>query len=232
MRMFFWRRINYIITILLLALSAYLLFISPNHNDPIKGFLINISAGFVTALITILGIDGLRRRRLEIEKEKSKKVAQEDLRRLSNMCMSHILSSLEIITSKEMEGKFSNNPINEKWSGTIGRELISNGLKRDLQLLVSKITPDKLRELKASFNTVRTELNEDLSIYGVLLPENIYGELLNLKRSLKNLMLNFQLFEPFLFLKGSHGEYGTIASACKDFAEKADDFTLALDGWR
>ena len=225
-----WRKLDFFLVGGLIILSFITFLISLYLSGPLNGWLINISSGFISSLTIIFGIDALRFKRAEIRKKRGKDIAKKDLQRLANMFISYLLFPIGVLSHEQDS---LSKEIGENWSSSTNELVLNKALQGDFIYYVSKISPDVLRNLKINFSMVSGELRDDLIFYAELVPSEIYGELLNVRRAFNEVITMFSLWEPFLFRQGDNHEmqYKTIADSLINYTMRVDDFTKVLGGW-
>jgi len=195
---FFWQKIELIITALLLVLAYILWYFSGRVSILYQGLLVNLCAGTVGSVITIWGIEFLRKRQAKTFLTEARGVTKIHMTRLMNMLVSHIASPLGISVMQyelDRENLGSNAVIKH----------IANDLKqKNIQEILRKMSVENWKNLALNLPVIRAELSDTFLLYKDVLPVVVIGKLLNVKMAFDNF---YKLFGGFhdLFVNEESG---------------------------
>ena len=181
--------------ILFILLSLWISYFS-SFSTITKDLFVNLSAGGLASLFTIFGIDLLIQRSNEAKWAEAKKTAQSDMIYLTNMLASHFEIPLGF---KIIDYQVDDQNIEEN-ARKILRSIIDEILKRDMQKLLEAMTTDTWGQLLLNLFLMRQSLTEASQLYISILPPEILGKLLAVRRSFQNFYFSFGLV-PELFTK-------------------------------
>lgn len=181
--------------IVFIILSLWVSYFS-SFSATTKDLCINLSAGGITSLFTIFGIDFLIQRSNEAKWAEAKKTARSDMVYLTNMLASHFEIPLGF---KITDYQVGNENLEENARKFI-KGIIDEILRGDIQKLLQSMTTDRWEQLLLNLFLMRQSLTEASQLYIGILPPEILGKLLAVRRSFQGFYFSFGLV-PELFTK-------------------------------
>ena len=189
-----WDKIDFIITILLVIFIVASWYFSLKVNEPFKSLLINLTAGFIGSIITIWGIEFLRRKQFKARWDEAKKTAKQDIVELKNMLVSYISNPLgfvvDLYTKDDQDVK--------QWSEDAIKSMVVDIDRQDLGKILNRLSIEQWRHFKLNLPFIRSSLFEKLQLYNEVLPPEVFGQLLKIKKDCDNFYFAFGLV-PELF---------------------------------
>jgi len=191
---YFWSRIDYIITILLIILVVIFWCLTSRLNEPYKGLFINLTAGMIGSIVTIWGIEFLRRQKFEKQWSVAKKVAKTDIKKLINVLTSYISGPLGVTVDSYKDEKKSL----EEWSNEAIKKIVADFTQRNLNEILNGLSVEQWKNLKIDLPFIYLSLSEKCTLYREVLPPEVFGQLLKIKNNFDDFYLSFGLL-PELF---------------------------------
>lgn len=181
-----------VITILLLLLSAILFILIKNKN--LDDLLVNLSSGIIGSIITIWGVEVLRRKNQEKRIAPARMVAKEEIIRLKNQLTCFVSNAFDITVYNHItDGNFSEENI-KKAIIEIAKEFITI----DILSLLKSLSVSQWAHLQENLPLIRKTLSEMLQLYQNVLPDEIFGQLLIVNKNFDQIYSTFGVFPDLL----------------------------------
>lgn len=168
-----------------------------NPPATIGDFWINLSASAIAVILTVFFIDFLLERHKEIKWKDGKTTAKEDTAELINMLISYIAAPLGFtVFNYKREGTEDL----DQWSSQVIEHIFEDIQRRNLSQLLNGMTKDKWQHLELNLLFLKQGLSENIQLYGEILPPELFGKLLKVRRSFNKFYFSFGLISD-LFTK-------------------------------
>ena len=177
----------FIILVALAVLFYILGIIFPRFND----LSVNLCAGCLTAIIVAFVVEYLRRRENKQRLFEVDITAKSDIGLLANMLISYMASPLGYLTPDYLSGsEHTRKSIRE---GSIS--MLSEILNADVESILEHMQVKEWRHFAVNISLIKNSLSEDLKIYGSVLPPEILGKILSVRKAFNSISdFSFALF--------------------------------------
>ena len=176
--------------ILLLFISIIiLLWLGVKDVFQLGDFWINLAAGAATLIGTLFIIDVILDRRRKTELREAHDTAKVDIAQLTNMLISYMASPFKITVFNYERGTQNV----EVWSNEVLGHILEDIKKRDKLKLLSSLNKDGWEHFQLNLLSIKPSLSETLTLYKELLPPEILGKVLKLRRSFNTFYYSFGL---------------------------------------
>lgn len=173
----------------LFVATILLLWLGVKNVIQLGDFWINLAAGTATLVGTLFIIDVILDRRRKTELREAHDTAKTDITQLTNMLISYMASPFKITVFNYERGTQDV----ETWSDQVLSHILEDIKKRDKLKLLSSLNKDGWEHLQLDILSIKPSLSETLSLYKDLLPPEILGKMLKLRRSFNNFYYSFGL---------------------------------------
>jgi len=188
-------KIDVIITLILLIPAIALLVFSFCIAEPFKSLLINLVAAIFGSIITIWGIEFIRRKHMEIRESTAKTMVRDEIIQLKNTMVSYIAGPLGFSALKY---EYNTKENIEKWGEVVIKDIVNNILKQDLLVILEQLDTNGWFYFKTNISSIRSALLEKIQLYKEVLPPEILGQLFKINKICSNIWVTFNLM-PELF---------------------------------
>lgn len=177
---------------LLTGLAAYSNCFSPTTSD----LLINLAAGGISSLFTIFVIDWLIQENENRKWKDAKTTARSEMITLTNMLTSYISTPLGYkptdyqINPKDVEAS----------SRKVIKQIVEQLQSQNWKTLLDGLTIKKWEHLQINLLFIHPTINQSVQLYSQVLPPEVLGKLLIVRKDFHNLYNSFSLV-PELFTK-------------------------------
>lgn len=163
-------------------------------KDTLSGIWINLTAGSLTVVLTVMGVDYLREKNEKAKWTDANNAAKDDLEVLSNMLITYMSVHLGISVTK-----YNIDRSNYKESiSKILNIIIGDLLQRKLEDDLFAMSTSGWKEFELSLIFIRQSLVDNIKIYNGTIPPVILGKLLIVRKSFNNLYNIYILFPDLL----------------------------------
>lgn len=182
------------LTLLVLLLGSVIL--GFHLSDKWGDLFINITASFIIIIFTIFMIDWLFEEQKEKKLKDAHNIAKEDMSLLVNMLVSYVGTPLvgSIISDLDPEKGIKDQ------ADILIKDLLSKILSINLREKLKTLTTSDWEHLQINMIFIKSDLTEKTSLYSDLLPPEILGKLLKVRRIFMSFYSLFGLL-PELFTK-------------------------------
>ena len=188
LRIFLYRYAYQAIATVLLVLTIIFFLLSTRINN-LKDLLVNMSAGSLTALLTVFFIDLLREGYKETKWGQARVIANEDLFELANMLVSY--------TTIPFGYKVTNYRKSEKdlkqWGFTTLKHILGDIRKKNISDLFKRFDVKKWEHLEMNLLFIKPTITDYLRTYNEVLTSNLLAKLLKVRRSFNKFYYLFGL---------------------------------------
>ncbi|KKT58107.1 MAG: hypothetical protein UW51_C0006G0194 [Candidatus Amesbacteria bacterium GW2011_GWA1_44_24] len=185
---FIYRNAYPVIFILLVVLAIIFYFFS-FHLQNMRDYLVNLSAGSISALLTVFLIDLLRERNKEIKWGQAKTIATEDIVELSTMLVSYMTIPFGY---KVTDYKQDNKDL-KKWGFSILKQILNDIQKKDISNLFRQLSYDKWEHLELNLLFIKPTLTDYIQTYSEILAPDLLGKMLKVRRTFNKFYYLFGL---------------------------------------
>lgn len=185
---FIYRNAYLVIFVLLVVLAIIFYFFSFRLQN-MRDYLVNLSAGSISALLTVFLIDLLRERNKEIKWGQAKAIATEDIVELSNMLVSYMTISFGY---KVTDYKQDNKDL-KKWGFSTLRQILNDIQKKDISNLFRQLSYDKWGHLELNLLFIKPALTDYIQTYSEILAPDLLGKMLKVRRNFNKFYYLFGL---------------------------------------
>ena len=190
----FYKNTELVIVLSLLALGAVFYALGVIFCS-LNGFFINLSAGCVTAIIVIFVVEYLRKKDINERSAEIQKIAKAEIGTQSNMSLFFIASPLGFLIYDYYTGDEFKDLIQLRKSALL---MIDEILKADLDAILTKMSVKEWRHFAMNLTLVKDSLAENIRVYGNVLPPEVLGKLLAVRKAFKK--INDYSFAVFIDL--------------------------------
>ncbi len=150
----------------------------------LNALLVNLSAGCVTALIVIIVVERLRKKENELKFAEINKISKSDIGLQANMLISYMASPLgfSIYNYSNDEAGYTPELIRKN-----SRLMLEDILKNDLNVVTEKMSVTDWRHFAQNLTMIKYSLTENIRVYGNVLPPEILGKILAVRKAFNNL---------------------------------------------
>lgn len=173
----------------LFVATILLLWLGVKNVIQLGDFWINLAAGTVTLVGTLFVIDVILDRRRKTELREAHGTAKVDIAQLTNMLISYMASPFKITVFDYERGTQNI----EVWSNEVLGHILEDIKKRDKLKLLSSLNKDGWEHFQLNLLFIKPSLSETLALYKELLPPEILGKILKVRRSFNNFYYSFGL---------------------------------------
>ncbi|HUO50561.1 MAG TPA: hypothetical protein VMU25_03325 [Candidatus Paceibacterota bacterium] len=198
MQKYFYKYLELILLVTLMLLSGgslWVAHVASGTHQTINALGANLCAGFVMAIVTIFGIELLRRKRDAWRMVGATKAAREEVKILTNMLVSYLSEPLgkTILDHPQNTGESVND-----WADRAIRAIATDLTTADNLPALNAKLPKEWEYFGSVLLLMRQNLGETLKIYAALFPPEVLGHLLNVRREFERIMSNFSVVRHIL----------------------------------
>lgn len=215
----------------LLTLTIMLLWLGLKNMVNLGDFWVNLSAGSATLIGTLFVIDVILDRRRRTELAEARNTTKGDLTQLANMMVSYISAPFKLTVFNYERGDKDV----ETWSTEILSHILQEIKKRDKEKLLSSLSWNGWQHLQLNLMFIKPSLSENLLLYKELLPPEVLGKLLRLRKTFNNFYFYFGLlYEGFIRNKKALPSNVTkgMADDLEQYFSDLEQLFNALKNWK
>lgn len=205
----------------LLTLTIILLWLGLRNVIGLGDFWINLSAGSATLIGTLFVIDVILTHRRKLEFSEAHDIAKGDLTQQANMMISYMSAPFKLTVFNYERGDKDL----ATWSAEVLSHIFQEIKKRNKEKLLSNLNWDGWQHLQLNLMLIKPSLSENLLLYKELLPPDVLGKLLKLRRTFNNFYFYFGLlYEGFI-----RGKKALPDNAIKGMADDLEQYFSDLE---
>ena len=178
----FYKNTEFKIAIFLIGL-AILFYIFSTVFCNLNALLVNLSAGCVTALIVVAVVERLRKSENEQKFAEIRKISKSDIGLQANMLISHMATPLGFSIYNYDNGT-THTPESIRKSSQL---MLDDILKSDLNEILKKMSVADWRHLMQNLIILKYSLTENIRVYGNVLPPEVLGKILAVRKAFNSL---------------------------------------------
>ncbi len=219
------------VLIVLLILTIILLWLGLKNVIQLGEFWINLSAGSATLIGTLFVIDVILDRRRKIELSEAHDTTKGDLTQLANMMVSYMAAPFKLTV---FDYKRGDKDI-KTWSEEVLNQILQDIKKQDKEKLLSSLDKGAWQHLQLNLMSIKPSLSENLLLYKELLPPEVLGKLLKLRKTFNSFYFFFGFAYEGFIRDGRRLPRDVIKGMADDLVQYFSDLEQlhnALKSWK
>lgn len=186
---------KWFIAVILIFLITLTVLLGRFTGGLIKDLSINLGAGFIGSFLTIFLFDFLKDKQKAILWEEAKGTATEELIRLTTMLASHILAPTGYTV---LDRRINRNKDIRTQAICLLQKMVEDQLEGDLTSTLENMSTKDWRALEINLITVRSSMFEFIQLYKEIVPPELFGKLLTVRRYFETTYMMFGLAPELL----------------------------------